>query len=80
MKRIRGHVARGLARRRPLPMGTLFSPDSRETRLQRGSKLIERGIEIIGEKTVATHDVKLVFDSISGSTEARIQQNQYLRR
>ena len=25
-------------------------------------------------------DVKLVFDSISGSTEARIQQNQYVRR
>ena len=23
---------------------------------------------------------KLVFDSISGSTEARIQQNQYVRR
>ena len=60
MKRIRGHVTGRLARSGSLPMGTLFSPDLRETRLQRGSKLIERGIEIVGEKTIATHDIEKI--------------------
>ena len=60
MKRIGGQVAGGLTRSGSLPMGTLFSPDLRETRLQRSSKLLERGIEIVGEKTVATHDVEKI--------------------